>query len=290
LWWHEVRERLRPSLRYVAAAIFLVAADFAASSAPLVVDLVDAIKLSVARSQPEPPPSAPGKATGAAARRSDPEPAAPTTTDGDLAFVASAADPLPPPPFSPEERECLARAVYFEGRGETVEGQIAVAQIVMNRLSDGRWPGTICGVVYQGVERGEKCQFSFACTDARRRIAGAAGWEQAAWIADDVAAGRAYLSELRGAVFFHTTAVKPVWRLSLTPVRTIGRHVFYREREGFRLGVPRVAGGVAPVAAGPRPPARPDGAGAGARPPRAVRRTEGDFVSETMDRLRHGAN
>ena len=134
---------------------------------------------------------------------------------------------LPTPAYPSAELHCLAKAVYFEARSESIEGQIAVAQVVMNRRRIAA-PGTsICQIVYAGAERGEKCQFSFACHTHTLPPATSRLWLQAAWIADEVAAERAFLRELAQALHYHTVAVKPVWRLSLRPVRRIGQHIFY---------------------------------------------------------------
>lgn len=144
------------------------------------------------------------------------------------------------------------------------------------------WPKTICGVVYHGVERGEKCQFSFACTDNRRSLEGSPGWEQSQWIADDVAARRAYLSELDGALHYHAVRVRPIWRLTMRPVRTIGQHIFYIDRTGG--GVPRS------VVAAPTVERRVRSVeGASPRASRGSAKS-GDFVADTMDRMRQGAN
>lgn len=294
---HDARLKFRPLRRYVIAAAFIVAADLAASSAPHVADIVASItsrlgeridSASASAVSPAALPLARRAKRGAASERGEDEHAA------ELSFDPKAADHLPPPPHSVEERACLARAVFFEARGEPIEGQIAVAQVVLNRVAADAWPKTICGVVYQGAERGEKCQFSFACTDDRRSLVGAPGWEQSKWIADDVAAGRAYLSELDGVLHFHTTTVRPIWRLSMRPVRTIGQHIFYLDRTG---GAPRVVTAPQPRG-GPASSASLRGtahrrAGAGeAASPRTVRSAakSADFVGDTMDRMRQGAN
>lgn len=131
------------------------------------------------------------------------------------------------------ERACLARAVYYEARGEEMGGQIAVAQVVLNRARSKKWPNTICGVVNQGVERGEKCQFSFACFSHLSEPSGEM-WEQAQLVADQALRGEAWLRELVEATYYHTTSVAPVWRVNLSVVATIGMHVFYRDGEGLR--------------------------------------------------------
>lgn len=119
------------------------------------------------------------------------------------------------------EHECLAGAVYFESKGESLQGQLSVAEVVLNRSRSGRFPSTICGVVKQ---RG---QFSFIRAGGFPPIARAsAAWRKAVAIAriamDDMAHGPA-----PRALFFHATYVSPGWR-GLTRVATIGNHVFYR--------------------------------------------------------------
>ena len=128
------------------------------------------------------------------------------------------------------ERKCLARAIYYEARGETYEGQVAVAQVVVNRVRMKGWPDSICGVVQQGIERGEKCQFSFACHAPAVEPTGEL-WDNAKSLANDVIAGRAWLREVTEATHYHTVNVAPVWRLGLQPIRTIGSHIFYRETD-----------------------------------------------------------
>lgn len=126
------------------------------------------------------------------------------------------------------ERKCLARALYYEARGESYEGQIAVAQVIVNRVRLKGWPDSICGVVQQGIERGEKCQFSFVCHAPAVEPTGVL-WDKAKELADDVVAGRAWLREAADATHYHTVNVAPVWRSALSPIRTIGSHIFYRE-------------------------------------------------------------
>jgi len=67
-------------------------------------------------------------------------------------------------------RQCLAEAIYFEARGEPEEGQVAVAQVILNRVRSGLYPGTVCDVVYQNKERHNRCQFSFACDQTAERV------------------------------------------------------------------------------------------------------------------------
>ena len=119
------------------------------------------------------------------------------------------------------ELECLAGAIYFESKGEPLEGQLAVAEVVLNRTRSGKFPTTICGVVKQ------RHQFSFVRAGRFPPIARAsAAWRKAVAMAhialDDLADSRA-----QKAMFFHATYVRPSWR-GLTRVAQVGRHIFYR--------------------------------------------------------------
>ena len=119
------------------------------------------------------------------------------------------------------EHECLAGAVYFESKGEPLQGQLSVAQVVLNRSSSGRFPSSICGVVKQ---RG---QFSFVRGGRFPPIArGSAAWHRAVAIARIAMADLAESPTPR-ALFFHATRVSPGWR-GLTRLATVGNHVFYR--------------------------------------------------------------
>jgi spore germination cell wall hydrolase CwlJ-like protein len=126
------------------------------------------------------------------------------------------------------ERDCLRRAVYYEARGEPVAGQIAVAQVVLNRVKLGRWGSSICRVIHQGVNRGKQCQFSFACRSWLAPPRGAA-WQQAMWVADEVLGDGAWLREMSEATHFHRHDLAPAWRRALKEIGRIGAHVFYAE-------------------------------------------------------------
>jgi Cell Wall Hydrolase len=145
------------------------------------------------------------------------------------------------------EHQCLARAIYYEARGEPYEGQVAVAQVIVNRVRSQRWPDSICGVVHQGEARGEKCQFSFVCQRALAETSGPQ-WDEAQALATEVLAGRAWLREAVEATHYHTTKVAPVWRQELVAIATIGNHIFYRELSGLRLGTKAYAPESAPAA------------------------------------------
>ncbi len=137
---------------------------------------------------------------------------------------------------------CLAEAVYYEARGEPYIGQVAVAQVVMNRARSGKWSRGLCSVISQGVERGEKCQFSYMCRTSRAPPVGAM-WDRAQEIAIDAVHGRVWLRELVEATHYHTRAVSPVWRTGLDPLGSFGSHVFYRTPDlGYALSVSRSVG------------------------------------------------
>lgn len=128
---------------------------------------------------------------------------------------------------SAKERHCLAEAIYYEARGEPAAGQIAVAQVVLNRANGGSWPRNICEVTNQGKERAEKCQFSYACQRAILSAPGGDAWTSAMALADDVLDGGAFLEEMIDATHFHRVDLKPVWRVTLGEIGRVGRHVFY---------------------------------------------------------------
>ena len=130
------------------------------------------------------------------------------------------------------EQRCLAEAVYFEARSEPEEGQAAVAQVVLNRVKSGLYPGNVCGVVYQNRHRYMGCQFSFACEGKSLRITDGPSWQSATRIASAVIAGRTYLSEVGGATHYHADYVKPGWSRRLKKMDVIGRHIFYQLKRG----------------------------------------------------------
>ena len=120
-----------------------------------------------------------------------------------------------------EQLECLAGAVYFESKGEPLEGQLAVAEVVINRANSGRYPSTYCGVVTQ------KSQFSFVRGGRIPAVPrGSAAWAKAVAIAQ-IAANDLADSAAKEAMFFHANYVRPSWR-GLKRVATVGNHIFYR--------------------------------------------------------------
>jgi spore germination cell wall hydrolase CwlJ-like protein len=145
-------------------------------------------------------------------------------------------------PMSPAERlkldekarakaeKCLSEAVYFEARGEPVMGQVAVAQVVLNRTFSGKYPDSVCGVVYQNAHRHLRCQFTFACDGIRDVIREPDMWERAKKIAAEMLDGKLWLPEVGKATHYHATYVHPGWVGEMKKLHKVGVHIFYRPR------------------------------------------------------------
>ena len=130
---------------------------------------------------------------------------------------------------------CLAVAIYFEARSEPIAGQLAVAQVVLNRVADERYPDTVCEVITEGPTYPsghpvrDKCQFSFWCDGKPEDIHDYEAWQTAlrvATIATETSALPIDISE--GAMFYHATSVSPSWRHTMQMTARIGQHIFYR--------------------------------------------------------------
>ncbi len=160
--------------------------------------------------------------------------------DGEGRFVpqigpkdhAWAANVLPPSVFSPDEQQCLATGIYFEARGESVKGQAAVAQVILNRVRNPAYPKTICGVVYQNEDWTNACQFSFACDNVKERVNSPEHWRIARQVAMAVTAGKIWLPEVGSATHYHAVYVRPKWAAEMVKVGRIGMHIFYRTYGG----------------------------------------------------------
>ncbi len=149
-----------------------------------------------------------------------------------------AAPGLPPP--SPAQRlnlsgkeraraeRCLANAIYFEARSEPLRGQMAVAQVVLNRAFSGFYPNDICGVVYQNASRHLACQFTFACDGKRKLINEHSAWARANQIARQTLDGQVYLPEVGKSTHYHATYVHPYWTREMKKLVRYGIHNFYR--------------------------------------------------------------
>ena len=129
-----------------------------------------------------------------------------------------------------KSEKCLAEAVYFEARGEAVRGQIAVAQVVLNRAFSGFYPNTVCGVVYQNKHRHFACQFSFACDNNPEVIREPDMWDRAQKIAKASLGGQLWLPEVGKSTHYHAYWVRPSWVNEMKKLYKFGVHTFYRPR------------------------------------------------------------
>jgi spore germination cell wall hydrolase CwlJ-like protein len=172
-----------------------------------------------------PVPAAEAPAAGAATARAVPLPPPEAIAPGHAAepFVVAARD----------EREiaaslqCLTAAVYYEARSESLEGQRAVAQVVLNRVRHPAFPKSLCGVVYQGSHRRTGCQFSFTCDGSLRAGREPAAWARARRVAATALEGGVY-GPVGLATHYHTTAIRPWWAAAMRRAVTVGSHIFYR--------------------------------------------------------------
>lgn len=130
-----------------------------------------------------------------------------------------------------DEKLCLTKAIYYEARGESDNGQWAVANVIINRAMSDRYPTTMCGVIFQNAAVRNGCQFSFAC-DGRPEL----GSERQAWIKANRIASAAFSEFQHGqrpgvvpknALFYHNRTVVPDWSSSYREVAEIGGHLFY---------------------------------------------------------------
>jgi spore germination cell wall hydrolase CwlJ-like protein len=129
-----------------------------------------------------------------------------------------------------KSEKCLAEAVYFESRGEAVRGQIAVAQVVLNRTFSGFYPTTVCGVVYQNKHRHYACQFTFACDNVADVVREPDMWDRAKRIAKAMLDGQLWLPEVGKSTHYHAYWVHPSWVSEMKKTYRFGVHTFYRPR------------------------------------------------------------
>jgi hypothetical protein len=125
------------------------------------------------------------------------------------------------------EYECLAQAVYFKARSEPVQGQQAVAEVVLNRINDSRFPDIVCAVVFQNENRRHDCQFSFVCDGRSDRPREKQPWLQARQVAAVVLSGVSG-KLTHEATHYHANYVQPGWANRLNRTVQVGQHIFYR--------------------------------------------------------------
>ena len=131
-------------------------------------------------------------------------------------------------PALAKAEKCLANAVYFEARGELVRGQIAVAQVVMNRVFSPFFPKDVCGVVYQNANRHLACQFTFACDGIPDVVTEPDAYARAQRIAHDMINGKLWMPEVAKATHYHAYWVHPDWVGEMKKIYKLGVHAFYR--------------------------------------------------------------
>ena len=217
------------SREYVAlSGMALVAMIAAAGSAWSSPGLSDIAAERAGKTAPAPPPllirdMAPTDALAANQKipvSAGPNPAAqPFAFSGDSATRARAVD-------------CLASAIYYEAGRESMDGQRAVAQVVLNRVRHPAFPSTVCGVVYQGSTRATGAQFTFTNDGSLLRRPDSAGWAGARRIAEP-ALGGAVFSPVGWATHYHASYVMPYWAPTLAKNAVIGAHLFYRWSGGW---------------------------------------------------------
>lgn len=131
---------------------------------------------------------------------------------------------------------CLAKNIYFEARGDTLAGRYAVADVVLNRVKDRRYPGTICEVVHQGQKdsngnmKKNRCQFSWYCDGKKDNTPNAEMWRQSQAIAYQIVILGTMRGITEGATHYHATYVNPSWNRSMDDIGRIGAHLFFRSR------------------------------------------------------------
>jgi len=124
---------------------------------------------------------------------------------------------------------CLAQNVYFEARSQPLIEQVAVAQVVLNRVSSSAYPDTVCSVVYENhyPNRLHMCQFSFMCDGVKETVKDAEAWLKANQIASLVLSPD-FPDLVDGATHYHADYVRPSWAATQIQVAQIGSHIFYR--------------------------------------------------------------
>lgn len=153
----------------------------------------------------------------------------PPMAKGDHSWIQN---PLPESVFSKPEQKCLANGIYFEARSESVRGQAAVAQVILNRVRNPAYPNSICGVVYQNDSWFNRCQFSFACDGRRKRIDSPVAYKTAQDIAMAVTAGKIFIPEVGSSTHYYAQYVHPGWARTMQKMTKIGLHIFYRTYGG----------------------------------------------------------
>ncbi len=127
-----------------------------------------------------------------------------------------------------DQWQCLAEALYFEARGESVRGMFAVGEVILNRVDSDAYPDTLCRVINQGTGRKYACQFTYTCDGLPENINEPRAWERVGKVAAILLDG-APRALTGGATHYHTKAVSPSWAQRYPRTASIGSHYFYRQ-------------------------------------------------------------
>jgi spore germination cell wall hydrolase CwlJ-like protein len=164
----------------------------------------------------------------------------PTPAPDAAKISAEIKPPPPPPPPTPSQvlglagkdrtkaEKCLANAVYFEARSEPRRGQIAVAQVVMNRVFSPYYPKDVCSVVYQNSHQHLACQFTFTCDGKSKAITERGAWWRAQRVAKQTLDGKVWLTAVGKSTHYHAYWVAPAWVAEMKKMFHYGVHTFYR--------------------------------------------------------------
>ena len=139
-----------------------------------------------------------------------------------------------------QDEHCMALNIYHEARSDSLAGKFAVADVVLNRVRDDRYPGTVCDVIYQGdhkpswkdssqlVPVRNRCQFSWYCDGKSDTPLDADSWNEAVLISSQIIKNGKHRGLTESATHYHADWIQPYWAPSLQQVGTIGSHIFYR--------------------------------------------------------------
>ena len=132
-----------------------------------------------------------------------------------------------PKPKLTSEMKCLAEAIYFEARGEALEGQYAVGEVIINRVLSRDFPNSVCGVISEGANRLNACQFSYNCDGKLETITENKIYERILKLSQILLEPSArFLTN--GATFYHSKLVSPSWSKKFIKTNEIGNHFFYK--------------------------------------------------------------
>lgn len=142
-------------------------------------------------------------------------------------YSRKALDALKPVKGGPQWA-CLTEALYFEARGESVKGMFGVAEVILNRVDDPRYPSNVCKVINQGTGERYRCQFTYTCDGRPENMTDERAYQRVGKVAHLMLEGMERRLT-KGATHYHTKSVNPRWSKVFPRTTTIGYHHFYRE-------------------------------------------------------------